>query len=178
MRIEELRRMMAEVGAEDEYVRNFEKYHCLKIENFEYRFSNVSMKDFVMHFNEWPYSFNWNETDEGCNFWRCKYYQLIYRYMEEEVRLVKQAVLLLRKEGYVLVEDSHPFMHRRHFNLGLSVEKEKVAYCVLRIGRLSLKISYIEYIRKAKKMLTDCGIYKSKRFYVRIQVPSFLCTAI
>lgn len=98
MEITQLIEVLDKLNASKRFIANWNEFH--KGQNIVDFMNNISIEIFAMKFNDATFSFIWSSTPEGMLFWRYVDIELQTIVFPNKTKIVKQAILRLKKYGY------------------------------------------------------------------------------
>ena len=98
MEITQLIEVLDKLNASKRFIANWNEFH--KEQNIADFMNNISIETFAMKFNDATFSFIWSSTPEGMLFWRYVDIELQTIVFPNKTKIVKQAILRLKKYGY------------------------------------------------------------------------------
>lgn len=98
MEITQLIEVLDKLNVSKKFIANWNNAH--KGKNIVHFMNNISIEAFAMKFNDATFSFIWSSTPEGMLFWRYVDIELQTIVFPNKTKIVKQAILRLKKYGY------------------------------------------------------------------------------
>lgn len=98
MEISQLIEALGKLNASKRFIANWNNFH--EGQNIVDFMNNIGIETFAIKFNDVTFSFIWCSTPEGMYFWRHVDYMLQTIVFPNKAKIVKQAIILLKKHGY------------------------------------------------------------------------------